>query len=188
MFPWVALVTGLGLSMDAVAASISSSTCARRAGWPQALKAAFLFGLFQALMPALGYAAGAAFHAWLQTLDHWVAFILLGLIVSKMVYESRRNDEDDCEEISDPFGTGRLLLLAVATSIDALAVGISFSLLGVALPLTVAVIGLVTFSLCLPAVWLGKQLGTRMAKRAELAGGLVLIAIGAKILIEHLSA
>jgi manganese efflux pump family protein len=136
MFLWVALVTGLGLSMDAVAASISSSTAARRVAWPQALKAALLFGLFQALMPALGYAGGVALGGWLESLDHWVAFILLG----------------------------------------------------VSLPVTVAVIGLVTFSLCLPAVWLGKRLGERMAKRAELAGGLVLVGIGCKILVEQLAA
>ena len=139
-------------------------------------------------MPALGYAGGVAFSGWPESLDHWAAFILLGLIGAKMIYESRWGIEENCDETGDPFGTPRLLLLAVATSIDALAVGISFSLLGVSLPVTVAVIGLVTFSLCLPAVWLGKQLGERMAKRAELAGGLVLVAIGCKILVEHLAA
>lgn len=184
MYLWVAFVTGLGLSMDAVAASISSSTAARRVGWPQAAKAALLFGLFQAIMPAVGYALGVAFRGWLEFLDHWVAFALLGAIGAKMIYESRRDDEG--AEDRDPFGTPRLLLLSVATSLDALAVGVSFSLLGISLLTTVAVIGLVTFSLCLPAVWLGKRLGSAMAKRAEVLGGVVLIAIGCKILVEHL--
>lgn len=182
---WFALITGIGLSMDAVAASLSSSTAARRVGWPQAVKMAAFFGLFQALMPAIGYACGFAFQGWLKAVDHWVAFALLGFIGAKMIYESRRAD---VEKLSDPFSTPRLLLLSIATSIDALAVGISFSLLGVSLLMTILVIGIVTFSLCLPAVWIGKRLGALMARRAELIGGLVLIGIGCKILIEHLSA
>jgi manganese efflux pump family protein len=186
MILWFAFITGLGLSMDSVAASISSSTAARKVGWPQALKAAFCFGLFQALMPAIGYACGVAFRGWFEAIDHWVAFALLGLIGAKMIYESRHGE--DGKEEGDPFRTSRLLLLSVATSIDALAVGISFSLLGVSLLMSVAVIGLMTFFLCLPAVWLAKRLGTVMAKRAEVLGGLVLIAIGCKILIEHLRA
>lgn len=172
--------------MDAAAASISSSTAARRVGWLQALKMSLFFGLFQALMPAVGYACGVAFRGWFEALDHWVAFGLLGFIGAKMIYESRRADED--KEEDDPFSTSRLLLLSVATSLDALAVGVSFSLLGISLLTTVTVIGLVTFSLCLPAVWLGKRLGSVMAKRAEVLGGVVLIVIGCKILIEHLSA
>ena len=216
MVLWVAFVTGLDLSMDAVAASISSSTSARRVGWRQAVKMAAFFGLFQAFMPALdgrhtkrpidfsksrgnstsdteswcavhlGYACGVAFRGWFESLDHWVAFILLGLIGAKMICESRREHEDAA--VGDPFGTPKLLLLSVATSLDALAVGVSFSLLGVSLPVTIAVIGSVTFLLCLPAVWIGKRLGTVMARRAEMVGGLVLIGIGCKILIEHLSA
>ena len=172
--------------MDAVAASISSSmTAARRVSWPQAVKMAASFGLFQAIMPALGYACGVAFRGWVEAVDHWVAFALLGLIGAKMIYESRRGSGDSQ---SDPFRTSRLLLLSVATSIDALAVGVSFSLLGVPLLATIVVIGMVTFALCLPAVWLGKRLGTSVAKRAELLGGTVLIIIGLKILVEHLSA
>ena len=185
---WVSLVTGLGLSMDAVAASISSSTtAARRVGWAQAFKMAAFFGIFQALMPALGYACGLAFRGWFESVDHWVAFTLLGLIGAKMIHESRRG-EDVTDSRSDPFSTHQVLLLSVATSVDALAAGLSFSLLGVSLLMTVTVIGVVTFALCLPAVWLGKRLGVVMAKRAELFGGIVLIALGLKILIEHLSA
>lgn len=185
MIPWVALVTGLGLSMDAVAASISSSTAARRVGWAQALKMAAFFGLFQALMPAVGYAFGAAFRGWFESLDHWVAFLLLGFIGAKMIYEAGREGD---EPANDPFGTRRLLLLSVATSVDALVVGVSFSLLKLSLLTTITVIGAVTFALCLPAVWLGRRLGERMAKRAEVLGGVALIAIGLKILVEHLSA
>lgn len=185
MWFWFALITGAALSMDAVAVSISSSMTARRVRWPQAVKMAAFFGVFQAVMPAIGYACGLAFRGWVEAFDHWIAFALLGLIGAKMIYESRREDDDSQ---SDPFSTSRLLLLSVATSIDALAVGVSFSLLGVSLPLTVAIIGAVTFALCLPAVWLGKRLGKLMAKRAEMLGGVVLIIIGLKILVEHLSA
>jgi putative Mn2+ efflux pump MntP len=182
---WFALITGVGLSMDAVAASVSSSsTASHRVGWPQALKMSAFFGLFQAVMPAIGYACGFAFQGWFKSVDHWIAFALLGLIGAKMIHESMSKDS---EQVSDPFATNRLLLLSVATSIDALAVGLSFSLLGISLLMTVLVIGIVTFSLCLPAVWLGKKLGTLMAKRAELLGGIALICIGCKILIEHLS-
>jgi putative Mn2+ efflux pump MntP len=157
----------------------------RRVRWPQAIKMAAAFGLFQAAMPALGYAFGIVFRDWVEAVDHWIAFALLGFIGAKMIYESRSAGGDTQ---SDPFGTRRLLLLSIATSIDALAVGVSFSLLGVPLLGTVAVIGMVTFALCLPAVWLGKRLGAVMAKRAELLGGVVLIGIGLKILVEHLSA
>jgi len=183
---WFAFITGVGLSMDAVAASVSSSTAARQVGWSQAVKTALFFGLFQALMPAVGYACGIAFRGWFESFDHWVAFVLLSFIGVKMIYESRRSDDD--KKPGDPFSTPRLLLLSVATSLDALAVGVSFSLLGMSLLMTIVIIGLVTFSLCLPAVWLGKSLGVVMAKRAELLGGLVLIGIGSKILIEHLTA
>jgi putative Mn2+ efflux pump MntP len=185
MWVWFALVTGAALSMDAVAASISSSMSARHVRWCQAVKMAASFGIFQAVMPAVGYACGLAFRGWVEKVDHWIAFALLGFIGAKMIYESRREDN---ESQSDPFSTRKLLLLSVATSIDALAVGVSFSLLGVSLLATVAVIGAVTFALCLPAVWLGKRLGTLMAKRAEMLGGVVLIIIGLKILIEHLMA
>jgi manganese efflux pump family protein len=185
MWFWFALATGAALSMDAVAVSISSSmTAARRVSWPQAFKMAACFGFFQAGMPTVGYACGLAFRGWVEAIDHWIAFALLGLIGAKMIYESRR-EEADAE--NDPFSTRNLLLLAVATSIDALAVGISFSLVGVPLLATVAIIGLVTFALCLPAVWLGKRLGKLLAKRAELLGGIVLILIGLRILVEHLS-
>jgi putative Mn2+ efflux pump MntP len=183
MWLWFALATGAALSMDAVAVSISSSmTAAGRVRWPQAFKMAAFFGLFQAVMPAVGYAFGLAFRGWVEAVDHWIAFALLGLIGAKMIYESRREEDD---EQSDPFSTPKLLLLSIATSIDALAVGVSFSLLGVPLLVTVAVIGAVTFALCLPAVWLGKRLGVLMAKRAELFGGVVLILIGIKILLEQ---
>lgn len=183
---WIAFITGVGLSMDAVAASISTSSGARRIGVWDALKIAFLFGFFQALMPALGYAFGVAFRDWIEALDHWAAFILLGLIGAKMIYESFQGQNSEIAE--NPFGAVRLLVLSIATSIDALAAGVSFSLLGIPLLSTVAIIGLVTFSLCLPAVWIGKRLGMVMARRAEFIGGLLLIGIGFKILIEHLSA
>ncbi len=178
-------MTGIGLSMDAVAVSISSGMAARPVRWAQALKMALFFGVFQAAMPVLGYLCGAAFHKYLSAVDHWIAFGLLGFIGGKMIFEAFGKDEENPGECRN-FETRPLLILSIATSIDALAVGLTFSLLDISLTLAVGIIGAVTFALCLPAVWLGDQLGSKIAHRAELFGGLVLIAIGTKILIEHL--
>ena len=144
---------------------------------------AVFFGVFQAVMPLGGYLLGALFANALAAYDHWIAFILLGGLGIKMILDSRNAAE---ESIASPFRTNKLLVLGIATSLDAFAVGISFSLLEISLAETVTVIGLVTFLLCLPAVWFGVRLGKAMAKRAEIFGGIVLILIGSKILIEHL--
>jgi putative Mn2+ efflux pump MntP len=179
------LLIGVGLAMDAVAASICSGTAARTVTWVQALKMAGLFGLFQALMPAIGYAGGVTFRTWLSPVDHWVALGILGFVGGKMIVESFREDGDG--DGKDPFGMAKLILLSVATSLDALAVGLTFSLLDVSIAVAAFVIGAVTFVLCLPSVWLGGRLGLVAARRAELAGGVILIGIGLKIVVEHLS-
>ena len=171
--------------MDAVAVSVSAGIARGRATWGESLRMAATFGFFQALMPAIGYAGGALFRDAIDAYDHWVAFTLLGLVGGHMILESFSVAED--KPVADPFGWRRLLLLGFATSIDALAVGLTFSLLDVPVVVAVAVMGVVTFALCLPAVHMGARLGSRLAHRAEFVGGVVLVAIGTHILIEHLS-
>jgi len=143
------------------------------------------FGIFQAVMPALGYAGGALFGDAIEAYDHWVAFTLLALVGGHMIWESRAADEG--RRKGNPFAWRSLLLLGFATSIDALAVGLTLALIDVPLAWAVTVIGGVTFALCVPAVHMGARLGMRLAHRAEFVGGLVLIAIGAKILADHLT-
>jgi manganese efflux pump family protein len=179
-------LTGVGLSMDAVAVSICSGLSTPNVKWSQAFKMAFFFGAFQAAMPVAGYFGGIAFQQSLRAIDHWIAFGLLGFIGGKMMYEGLRRDDDDDEKPGVNFETRRLIMLAIATSVDALAVGLTFSLLEIAIVLGALVIGLVTFSLCLPAVRLGARLGAGVAHRAEFFGGIILLGIGLKILLEHL--
>lgn len=177
------LATALGLAMDAVAVAIASGLSVKVLKWQDALRMALFFGFFQALMPLGGYFVGAFFTSALAAYDHWIAFVLLSALGVKMILESRNAAE---EKVASPFRNNKLLVLSIATSLDAFAVGISFSLLEINLTETVTVIGVVTFLLCLPAVWFGARLGKSMAKRAEVFGGVVLILIGSKILVEHL--
>lgn len=179
------LFIALGLSMDAVAVSLASGCAVRKVELRQALLLAFLFGLFQTLMPVAGWLAGLGFKHVIAAYDHWLAFILLAFIGGKMIHEASRGIA--CRKQ----GSGRMRLpvmlgLAVATSIDALAVGLSFSLLAVNIVVPVLLIGLVTFSLSLLAVFAGQRFGTWLAGKAEALGGVILIAIGLKILVEHL--
>jgi manganese efflux pump family protein len=172
--------------MDAVAVSISSGmTRGAKASWRDAFAMAAVFGAFQAAMPAIGYAGGQFFEQAIKDWDHWVAFGILTAVGGHMIYEAF--DKDDLAP-RNPFAWRSMALLGVATSLDAAAVGLTLALLDVPVVASVAVIGAVTFVLCVPAVRLGSRLGTAFAHRAELAGGVVLIAIGAKILAEHLSA
>ena len=171
--------------MDAVAVSVSAGIARGRATWDESLRMAATFGAFQAAMPALGYAGAAVFRDAIEAYDHWVAFALLALVGGHMILESRSPGEE--RPRGDPFAWKRLVLLGFATSIDALAVGLTLSLLGVPLALAVALIGGTTFALCVPAVHMGARLGSRLAHRAEFVGGVVLVAIGARVLIEHLS-
>jgi putative Mn2+ efflux pump MntP len=178
------LLIALGLSMDAVAVSLASSCAAPRVDWRRALFLSFLFGLFQSLMPVAGWLAGLGFKALISRLDHWIAFALLFFIGARMIRESRRGGE--CRAREGRMEPAVMLGLAVATSIDALAVGLSFSALKVGIALPALVIGLVTFLLSLLAAFAGRRFGARLAGRAEALGGMILIAIGLKILLEHL--
>lgn len=169
--------------MDAVAVAIASGLSVTTLRLGDALKLSLMFGAFQGLMPVAGFILGRAFADWLGAIDHWVAFFVLGGLGVKMLFEAR---EAASERIHSPFQLNKLLVMAVATSIDALAVGVSFALMEISLTQAAFTIGVTTFVLCLPAVWFGARLGKVFAQRAEFAGGLVLIAIGSKILIEHL--
>jgi putative Mn2+ efflux pump MntP len=180
------LLIALGLSMDAVAVALASGCSAGRGKVDarHALLMAFFFGLFQTLMPFAGWMAGLSFKKLITGIDHWLAFILLVAIGGKMIHEARR--DADCRVHGGNLRLPVLLGLAVATSIDALAVGLSFSALAVDIALPVLLIGLVTFTLSLLAVFVGNRFGAWLAGRAEILGGLILVAIGLKILLEHL--
>jgi putative Mn2+ efflux pump MntP len=188
------LLIALGLSMDAFAVSVSSGICTDQLKPRHILRGSFFFGMFQFAMPILGWLLGMNFRAVIQNFDHWIAFILLAFIGGKMVKESFEaepvacEDNGESERISktDVRDTRTLLTLSVATSIDALAVGLSYSLLGKPILSPAAVIGAITFTVCLLGFEFGKRIGYLIEKRAELAGGIILIAIGIKILLEHL--
>jgi len=170
--------------MDAVAVSICSGMARGRATWGESLRMGGVFALFQAAMPAIGYALGAGFRGAIEAYDHWIAFALLAGVGAHMIKESLDADAPCSPE---PFATRRLILLGLATSVDALAVGLTLALIDVPFAFSIAVIGLVTFMLCVPAVHAGARLGSRFAKGAEAAGGIVLIAIGCRILWQHLA-
>lgn len=186
------IVTAIGLSADAFAVSVGRAMKWRHFAWKPALALALTFGAFQALMPVLGWALGSAFADAIVEVDHWIAFGLLAMIGGKMIWESvrelRSDDDDEAEGVTVPrIGIGALLLLGLATSIDALAVGVSLALLGVSIVLAAVVIGVITGGISLLGVALGQRAGHRLSGSAELIGGAVLIAIGVKILIDHLS-
>jgi len=176
---------GIGLSMDAFAVSV---TCGLSLPSPKkwnAFKIAFSFGLFQALMPIIGWFAGKSLSVYIQQFDHYVAFIILLLIGIRMVYKALK--EGDCNPI-DSSNYQVLLMLSIATSIDALAVGVTFAFLKMTIVTPVLIIGLITFIISALGVSIGHRVGCRLGKKAEIVGGAILIIIGLKILIEHLLA
>jgi len=176
------LVIAIGLAMDALAVSISSGIAIKDLKIRDALKIAGFFGGFQVLMPVLGWLAGTGLKNLITGFDHWIGFGLLLFVGVRMMFEPEKRGEQK----HSPRETHVLLVLAVATSIDALAVGLSISFLHMPIVVSVLIIGVVTFLICLAGVFAGKKLGQVFAKRFEVAGGLILIAIGVKILIEHL--
>ena len=180
-----AVLIGVGLAMDAFSVSVSDGILLGRAKLSQAVKIALFFGFFQFLMPVLGYLAGSTFADIIQGFDHWVAFCLLALIGGKMVYEAI-SDKDEEKENGNPLSFKTLLILAIATSIDALAVGITFATIATPVILSSAIIGITTFFISLAGVFLGSRCGDLFGNKAEVAGGVILILIGMKILIEHL--
>jgi len=172
----------VGLAMDAVAVSISCGIALKKPRIGQALRISGSFGIFQAIMPVLGWLAGLSFRKLIERYDHWTAFCLLAFIGCRMIYESVHL----AEKKLDPSKPGVLFVLSVATSIDALAVGLSFALLKTGITGPVLIIGAVTFVLSFVAVLSGRRIGLLFEKKVEIAGGLILIGIGAKILLDHL--
>lgn len=188
MKPLEILFIAVGLSMDAFAVSLASGATMKRLHLPNALKMGLFFGGFQALMPVLGWAAGLSMKNFISAWDHWIAFVLLSAVGGKMVYEALKiKEEEECGGPKTcPFDTGTLTVLALATSIDALAVGLTFSLLQVSIITPVLVIGLVTFLMSVAGVKIGSKGGHFFEHKMEAAGGFILIAIGLKILLGHL--
>lgn len=176
-------VIAVGLSMDAFAVSICKGLSVRKLKPKHALTVGVYFGGFQMLMPLIGFALGVRFQSFITSIDHWIAFVLLGLIGANMIRESREQDE---ENLSDSFSFGTMLPLAVATSIDALAVGVTFAFLQVSILPAVCFIGATTFILSCIGIRIGHVFGLKYKSRAELFGGAVLILMGIKILLEHL--
>ncbi len=182
---WECAVIAVGLSMDAFAVALCKGLAMRRIDWRQASLIALFFGGFQALMPLLGWLLGRQFEQYITEFDHWIAFGLLLVIGGKMIWDALTEGEEkqDCEP---RVRVRELFVLAVATSIDALAVGVTFGLMDVQIIPAISLIGGITFALSLGGVALGNRFGARFKGKAALAGGVVLILIGTKILLEHL--
>ncbi len=182
-------VLAVGLSMDAFAVSVCKGLGIQKGGLKECCVAGLYFGGFQALMPAIGYLLGVQFRQYITSTDHWIAFALLVLIGLNMIRESRektQGEEHACPREEHPFAVKTMLLLAVATSIDALAVGITLAFLDVHLAMSVSLIGVTTFLISALGIRIGNIFGMKYKAKAELAGGVILIGMGAKILLEHL--
>ncbi len=177
---------GIGLSMDAFAVAVCKGLCMTKINKKYAVIIALFFGGFQFLMPVIGWLLGTQFESYIVSFDHWIAFALLAFIGGKMIYEAVSDDEDEACSVDKKLDLKELMLLAVATSIDALAVGITFAFLKVSILPAAGLIGVVTFTLSLAGVVIGNRFGNRYKKKAEICGGVILILIGLKILLEHL--
>ncbi|EIC07395.1 hypothetical protein HMPREF1529_01068 [Microbacterium sp. oral taxon 186 str. F0373] len=191
---WTLLLLALGVSADAFAVALGKGLQLRAHVLRTALVFATAFGLSQAIMPLLGWLLGSTFADAIAPWDHWISFGLLALVGGKMLWEALSPDApvdaEHPEHVHDieAFSGREVVLLSIATSIDALAVGVSFAFLNVDVAIAVTTIGLVTFALSFLAVFVGYRIGTRFRRPAEIVGGLVLIGIGTQILIEHLTA
>lgn len=177
------ILIGLGLGMDCFAVSICKGLAMKKMNWPKAIIVGLYFAVFQAAMPTIGYFLGKSFENLIINIDHWIAFILLGLIGIKMIREALKKDSENSNE---NVNLRTMFPLAIATSIDALAVGITFAFLNVNIILAVCVIGIVTFFLSIIGVRIGNIFGDKYQNKAEIFGGTILILIGLKILLEHL--
>lgn len=175
----------LALSFDAMAVGAANGAHHHKMPFKKALEISFYFGFFQLFMPLVGWLVGVSFQAYVAEYDHWIAFILLGILGLKILKEAFATED---EAKTDIHSWKILILLSIATSIDALVVGMSLAFFAVNIALVVTVIGITTFTLTLASVYLGKKFGERWGKKAEIAGGLLLILIGTKILISHLLA
>ena len=178
------IFTAIGLSMDAFAVSVCNAMMVNNLRLRDAAKFGLFYGFFQALMPLIGWLAGKTFSSYVIAFDHWVAFVLLAFIGGKMILDAVRGEEECSNE--NPLKFKVLFVLAIATSIDALAVGITFAFMKMAILSSVLLIGAITFAISTAGALIGKKAGSALGSRAEIVGGIILILIGAKILIEHL--
>jgi putative Mn2+ efflux pump MntP len=196
------LLISLSLSLDAFAVSVGSGMCTKNLRRFHIFRAAFAFGLFQFLMPIIGWFLGNSFRSYIEGFDHWIAFGLLAIIGIKMIIESREEKEISCpidengdtstkpeSNSSNKFDVTNLwtlFVLAIATSIDAMAIGLSYSLIDQSIWIPAIIIGVITFAVCLLGFEFGKRIGTIFEKWAQIIGGIVLVLIGTKILLEHI--
>lgn len=183
------ILTAIGLSMDAFAAAICKGLNMQKLNHKQAAIIALFFGGFQGMMPFIGWVLGKQFESYITDFDHWIAFVLLSFIGGKMVLEAFKKDDDECCCCDIGFDIKEVFMLAIATSIDALAVGITFATLKMQLAQTgfaVILIAAVTFGFSYGGVAIGNRFGARFKSKAEFAGGVILVLIGVKILLEHL--
>ena len=178
------LLLGISLSMDAFAVSVCKGLSMKEINWKKAIIIGLYFGIFQALMPVIGYILGSTFESLVTNIDHWIAFVLLVLIGGNMIREALSKEEND--NYNDDVDFKTMSILAIATSIDALAIGITFAFLNVNVSFAVTLIGITTFIISLIGVKLGNKFGSNYKSKAWIAGGIVLILIGIKILLEHL--
>lgn len=178
---------GVGLAMDAFAVSICKGLAMRKVNKKQAVVIGLFFGGFQTLMPLIGWILGKQFESYIVSIDHWVAFILLIIIGGKMMVESLKPEEEEAvTEYDMPLNLKEMVVLSVATSIDALAVGVTFAFLSYPIVEAVSIIGITTFVICIGGVYVGNFFGSRYKGKAEFAGGLILVLIACKILLSHL--
>ena len=179
------LLISIGLAMDAFAVSVCKGLAMKKMNWKKAAIIGLYFGGFQAIMPVLGYSLSKGFENFVTSIDHWIAFILLSIIGGKMVKDAF--SPENSENCNEDVGFKTMIVLAIATSIDALAVGITFAFLNVNLILAVSLIGIITFLLSVIGTKVGNVFGDRYENKAELLGGVILIFLGIKILLEHLN-
>ncbi|MDD3214471.1 MAG: manganese efflux pump MntP family protein [Eubacteriales bacterium] len=180
------ILIAIGLSMDAFAVSLGKGLCMKKLRYGQAAVIALFFGGFQMMMPLLGWLLGKQFAGYITVIDHWIAFVLLGGIGGKMIWEAAHDREDVACDVEDKLDIRELLLLSIATSIDALAAGVTFAFLQTAILPAVTEIGCITFALSFLGVVIGHRFGIYLKKKAEYAGGIALIFIGLEIMLSHL--
>lgn len=182
------LALAVALAMDAFAVAVVAGLTVSPLTKRHIFRLSFHFGLFQGLMPVIGWAAGIAIHKYIAAFDHWIAFGLLAFVGGKMLWEALFGDEETLDISQDPTSGWSLVILSVATSIDALAVGLSLGVMGSTILVPVLVIGIVAAGFTLLGMFLGRQIGRQWGKRVEVLGGIILLGIGVKILLEHLTA
>lgn len=180
------LLIGLALSMDAFSVAVTNGLCMNKVKCYDAIKVGFFFGTAQGIMPIIGYYGGLLFSGFIESVDHWIAFVILSVIGIKMIVEAVdkiRNPRKDCDKL---LMSNELFFQAIATSIDALAVGVGFAALNINIFAAAAIIMIITLGLSTTGVFIGKSVGSVLKEKAEILGGIILISIGIKILFEHL--